>query len=126
MESISLTQLGIYLTINVAFLGAVWMVVKSSASQLTDRLGQHNKDQEATIAGLRGMGDETAGTIASMRERVTQLETRMSGMPSHQDVYGLGLAVERLIARLDAQDGIIARIDTIVQRQDDYLISRNR
>lgn len=110
--SITLAELGVYLSINVAFLTAAWIVVKAQAAAVVTRLQEHTSSETEALDGLQ--------------QRVSGVEARLGQQPTHEDMYKIGIAVERLIARLDAQDRILARLDTITQRQEDYLISRSR
>jgi hypothetical protein len=126
MEGVTLPEIGIYLSISVAFLGAAWIVVKAGGAQVQRLLAGHISQEEITLSRIEASVMAATAANAALATRVTSIEARMSEHPTHEDVYRIGLGVERLIARLDSQDKIIARLDTITQRQEDYLLSRSR
>jgi hypothetical protein len=123
VDGLTVAELAVMLSLCSVFsgvvLGAVWILVKSAVKSMHDAVEQHAESEAQTLANLN-----TA--VTQLLSRVTSIEQAQRDQPGHEDVYGVKLAVERLIARLDGQDRIIARLDAITQRQDDYLFSRSR
>jgi hypothetical protein len=68
-----------------------------------------------------------------LESRITRIETRVEGMPSSEAIHELALVVARiegdvkaLCTHIDGVEAGMRRIETIVNRQEEWLLNRGR
>lgn len=136
MEAISLQELGIYLAINTAFLGACWMVVRHALSGVRGMLAAHAGAEADTLRRLEDSIEASAEAAARAAGRIERLEARSEQLPTVSMVHQLSISVTQLAgkvetvevaasAKIEAMRVMGERLDIIVRRIEDYLASRN-
>lgn len=71
--------------------------------------------------------------VEELSVRLTRAETQLGHMPTRDSFHELAVSIERLagdlrstVSRLDGVDNIVKRIETITNRQEDFLLAMKK